>query len=455
MNRSFIFKVVGIFLLTVLMSWAVSYVNGIILERKQRQVDVKSDIARSSAGEQTIVGPVLVVPYMEDFLETTTENNVKKVVAKSEQNFAFVLPENLEASGGFTNEYKQLGIYKALMYQLSGSVKGTFKIPANFNIHSTHNNGSIRLSPAYISLGISDPRGITTKPVFNWGNQTLPFAQGSRVKSLGNGIHVALGNLNTTSEQTIPFEFKLNLRGMDNFNIVPIAENNTIALNSNWQSPHFSGSFLPDAATQKIDANGFSAKWAVSSLSSSNQATMLANLSTGASQALETLSVGFVEPINVYSQSDRATKYGLLFIGLTFAGFFIFEILKRLRIHPAQYTFVGLAMALFYLLLVSLAERIGFAYAYLSASAACVGLLGYYLSFVLKSKANGMLFESLLTALYSALYGILASEDNALLMGSLLVFGLLALVMIITRKVDWYQISSKDVPQQHSAYDVV
>jgi inner membrane protein len=190
MNRSFIFKVVGIFLLTVLMSWAVSYVNGIILERQQRQVEVKSDIARSSAGEQTIVGPVLVVPYIEDFLETTTENNVKKVEAKSEQYFAFILPENLEASGGFTNEYKQLGIYKALMYQLSGSVKGTFKIPANFNIHSTHNNGSVRLSPAYISLGISDPRGITTKPVFNWGNQTLPFAQGSRVKSLGNGIHV-------------------------------------------------------------------------------------------------------------------------------------------------------------------------------------------------------------------------------------------------------------------------
>ena len=177
--------------------------------------------------------------------------------------------------------------------------------------------------------------------------------------------------------------------------------------------------------------------------------------SGGKADNLESLSVGFVEPINAYSQSDRATKYGLLFIGLTFAGFFLFEILKSLRIHPAQYTFVGLAMTLFYLLLISLAERIGFAYAYLSASAACIGLLGYYLSYVLKSKANGFIFASMLTALYGALYGILASEDNALLMGSLLVFGLLALVMIITRKVDWYQISGKDVPQNHSAYDVV
>ena len=156
---------------------------------------------------------------------------------------------------------------------------------------------------------------------------------------------------------------------------------------------------------------------------------------------LETLSIGFVEPINVYSQSDRATKYGLLFIGLTFAGFFIFEVLKNLRIHPAQYTLVGLSMAMFYLLLVSLAEHIGFAYAYLSASAACVLLLGYYLSFALQSTFNGFLFASLLTALYSALYGILKSEDNALLMGSLLVFTLLALVMVVTRKVDWYALT--------------
>ena len=451
MNRTFIFKVIGVFLLTTLMSCAVSYVNSLVLERQYRQTDVKHTIAESSAGEQTIVGPVLVVPYIEDYLETITENNFKKTEAKSEQRYAFILPETMDVNGGFTNEYKQLGIYKALMYQLSGSVKGAFKIPTNFNIHAVHSNGSIRVASAFISLGISDPRGITTKPAFSWNNVQLPFSQGSRVKALGNGIHVVLGNINAITEQTIPFEFKLNLRGMDNFSLAPIAENNTIALNSNWQSPHFSGSFLPEAASQSISASGFLGKWAVSSLSSKNQAALTNNLLGAERQELELLSVGFVEPINVYSQSDRATKYGLLFIGLTFAGFFIFEILKCLRIHPAQYTLVGLAMTLFYLLLISLAERIGFAYAYLSASVACVSLLSYYLSYVLKSKAIGLIFASMLTALYGALYGILASEDNALLMGSLLVFGLLALVMFVTRKVDWYQISNKDVPPASSA----
>jgi inner membrane protein len=132
----------------------------------------------------------------------------------------------------------------------------------------------------------------------------------------------------------------------------------------------------------------------------------------------------------------------LLFIGLTFAGFFVFEILKQLRIHPAQYTLVGLAMALFYLLLVSLSEHISFVRSYIAASTACVSLLGYYLSHVLRSKAHGLVFGIMLTALYGALYGILASEDNAMLMGSLLVFGLLALTMIVTRKIDWYQIGN-------------
>ena len=456
MNRVFAFKVIGIFILTLLMSWAVSYVNSLILERQSRQYQVKEDIAKSSARAQTLLGPVLVVPYIESYTETTTEDSVKKTEAKSVQKAEFIFPENVIISGGFSNEYKKLGIYKALMYQLGGSVKGNFKLPDHLNIRPSHAGGSITMLPSYISLGVSDPRGITTKPVFSWGNTQLPFSQGSRVNAIGNGIHVAIGNIEDSLARTIAFEFKLNLRGTDDFNLIPIAENNTIALHSSWQSPHFYGSFLPDSASQKIDATGFSANWAVSSLSSNNQAALMTNLKNGNfAEPIETLSVGFVEPINVYSQSDRATKYGLLFVGLTFAGFFIFEILKSLRIHPAQYTLVGLAMALFYLLLVSLAERIGFAYAYLSASAACVGLLGYYLSHVLKSKANGIAFAGLFTALYSALYGILASEDNALLMGSLLVFGLLALVMVITRKVDWYALSQKDTPQTHSAYDVV
>ena len=473
MNKAFILKVLGIFLLTTLMSWAVMYINSLISERQFRQSDVKQQIAASSAGAQTIVGPVLAIPYIEEYEETITENKVKKVEKRKAEYVVYVLPEDLELSGGFTNEYKSLGIYKALMYQLGGNITGSFKLGADYKLMPQHEGGKITLKPAYISLGISDTRGINGKPALTLNGQTYEFEQGTQLSALGNGIHADLGKLDVTSANQLSFEFKLNLRGMENFNFTPIADDNKIALHSSWQHPHFNGSFLPDATTQKITTTGFDAQWAVSSLSSSNQTVLMNMLQQGLnsqtatsvststvdsargeyqpaaapaaySGTLESLSIGFVEPINVYSQSDRATKYGLLFIGLTFAGFFIFEILKRLRIHPAQYTLVGLAMALFYLLLISLSEHISFALAYLSASFACVGLLGYYLSFVVKSKGHGFMFAGLLTALYGALYGILASEDNALLMGSLLVFGLLAVTMIITRKVDWYQIGSKE-----------
>jgi inner membrane protein len=456
MNRAFIFKIIGMLLLIALMSIAVSYVNGIILERQQRQHQVKADIARGSAGEQTIVGPVLVVPYIEEFSETTSENGVKKTEVKREQRKAVILPDQLNFDGGFTNEFKKLGIYKALIYQLNGNIKGSFVLPADIKLTAYHNNSVITMQPAYLSMGITDPRGIGSSPAISWGNQTLNFKQGSQLSSLGNGIHAPVGLLQHAAETRIAFDINLNLRGTEQFNFAPVAGNNKVALHSSWQHPHFDGSFLPEASTQKINASGFIANWAVSSLSSNNQAIFFNQLAGEQNQNLELLNVGFVEPINVYSQSDRATKYGLLFIGLTFAGFFIFEILKNLRIHPAQYTLVGLSMAMFYLLLVSLAEQIGFASAYFSASAACIVLLGYYLSYVLKSKANGIMFATLLTALYGALYGILQSEDNALLMGSLMVFGLLALVMVITRKVDWYKISSKpEVPTVHSSYDVV
>ena len=475
MNRAFIFKVLGILLLTMLMSWAVMYINSLISERQARQNEVKQQIASSSAGAQTIIGPVLAVPYSEEYFVKVTDNKIEKIEKRKDDYVSYMLPDDLELTGGFNNEYKKLGIYKALMYQLGGNIKGSFKYPANYEIKPQHEGGKITFSPAYISLGISDTRGINGKPELTLNGETYQFTQGTNIATLGNGIHAELGNLNVIATKHLTFEFKLNLRGMENFNFTPIADSNKIALQSSWQHPHFNGSFLPDAATQSITPAGFKANWAVSSLSSSNQTTLLnmldqhwsekstssavassaidstraaypAAAQAASNQSLESLSIGFVEPINVYSQSDRATKYGLLFIGLTFAGFFIFEILKRLRIHPAQYTLVGLAMALFYLLLISLSEHISFGLSYLIASLSCVSLLGYYLTYVLQSKGHGFMFAGLLTALYGALYGILASEDNALLMGSLLVFGLLALTMVITRKVDWYQISAKETP---------
>ncbi|MGV3580917.1 MAG: cell envelope integrity protein CreD [Methylophilus sp.] len=444
MNKSFLFKILGIFSLILVMTIALNYINSIILERQHYNDQTKFEIAKSSAGQQTLVGPILVVPYIEEYTTTTTENNIKKTETKRDNHLAYYMPKDLKISGGFSNEFKKLDIYKAMMYVLGGQINGSFEIPEDLGVKPSHPNGVLSFQNAYISVGISDPRGITETPSLMWNNQKLSFEQGSEIKALGNGIHASVGNIEGNAGHSIPFELTLNLRGMETFNFTPMAENNVITLQSSWQHPHFNGSFLPEPNSQVVNAQGFKAKWSISSLANNNQATFFNQLeNNNQTQNLESLSIGFVEPINVYSQADRATKYGLLFIGLTFIGFYLFEILKQLRIHPAQYTLVGLAMAMFYLLLISFAEIIGFSYAYLIASAACISLLAYYLSFVLKSKTNGVIFASLLTTLYGALYGILASEDNAMLMGSLLVFGLLAITMVITRKIDWYALSTQ------------
>jgi inner membrane protein len=155
------------------------------------------------------------------------------------------------------------------------------------------------------------------------------------------------------------------------------------------------------------------------------------------------VSVSLVDPVNPYLQADRATKYGLLFVLLTFVGFFMFELLKRLPIHPIQYGLVGLAIAMFFLLLVSLSEHVAFGLAYLCATIACIGLIGFYLAAVLRSTARGLGFATMLAALYAALYGLLVSEDNALVLGAGLLFLILAAIMVATRKVDWYQLSAR------------
>jgi inner membrane protein len=197
-----------------------------------------------------------------------------------------------------------------------------------------------------------------------------------------------------------------------------------------------------------VGDDGFSAQWDVPALAANTQALYLRGMERdgkgvsghGALAGIDSIGLALIDPVDVYTKADRATKYGLLFVALTFVGFFMFELIKQLRIHPVQYGLVGLALAIFFLLLVSLSEHIEFGWAYLAASVACIGLLGFYLSAVLHSVLRGLGFTTMLATLYAALYGLLVSEDNALVLGAGLLFVILAAIMVLTRKVDWYRI---------------
>jgi inner membrane protein involved in colicin E2 resistance len=214
---------------------------------------------------------------------------------------------------------------------------------------------------------------------------------------------------------------------------------------STWPHPSFGGDFLP--RTRTVSAQGFEAAWSVPSMSTQAQQQFVQQQGEQR-RAPESFSVSLDDPVDVYRMTERATKYAMMFIVLTFAAFFVLEMVRRWRIHPMQYLMIGAALVLFFLLLLSISEHLDFVWAYLVASVACIGLLAHYLRHVLGGWTPGLLMSGLLVALYGVLYGILVSEDNALMMGSLLLFGVLAAIMVATRKVDWYSVMGAPAAQQ-------
>jgi len=234
-------------------------------------------------------------------------------------------------------------------------------------------------------------------------------------------------------------QLSFTLAGTQGLEVVPVADDTRVQIASAWPHPSFTGDFLP--VQRSVRADGFDAQWAVSSLASQAQ-TQLQQLKT-ADTRLDALRVELIDPVDVYTLADRASKYGILFVVLTFVGFGLFELIRRLPIHPLQYLLVGLALAMFFLLLLSLSEHVAFWIAYVVSALACIGVQLVYLSGVLRSWARAAGFAAGLSALYGALYGLLVSEDNALLMGALLLFGVLALIMWVTRRVDWYALSAE------------
>jgi inner membrane protein len=311
----------------------------------------------------------------------------------------------------------------------------------------------------YVVVGMADVRGLVGTPSLKVDGVPRTLAAGTgAMSSRMEGIHALLevqGGALPASE----VHLDMALAGTQTLGIAPIADSNDIAMSSPWRQPLFGGRFLPNSKT--LGDAGFTARWQVSSLASAAQSqlesasgklTQPPSLSATPSgyaaddssdTAIDSAVVSLADTVDVYTQVDRASKYGILFVVLTFVGFALFELIKRLPIHPLQYLLVGLALAIFFLLLLSLSEHIAFWQAYLVSAAACIGLQFFYLSGVLQSWLRAAGFATMLTALYGVLYILLKSENNALLMGSLLLFGILAVIMWVTRKVDWYALGTE------------
>jgi inner membrane protein len=443
MQKALLLKAVLIGMLFLILLIPLKMIDGLVSERAARQRAVVQEIATSNYGRQIFAGLILSIPYVEEYDDTVTEAKTEKVQTRRIKRVARFFPANSDVAGEASVGTKYRGLFKARVFNWQATARGEFNFDGKLAVERARENSRISWGKPTVSLGLSDPRGLIGSPILQWAGRQIAFERGSGLPNMASGLHAEVPGFDPAKPQRLEYSLTVGLLGTESLAIVPVADNNQVRLNSDWPHPSFGGQFLPRPESQRRARDGFEAQWTVTALATNAQQQLLAAFD-GKKECREDffcadrLDVRFIEPIDIYSLSDRALKYGFLFVAFTFGAFFMFEAIKTWPIHPAQYFLVGLALATFFLLLIGLSEHIAFWTAYLAAAVACIALLGFYLSAALRGIGRGLSFSVMLTALYGALYGLLVSEDNALLLGALLVFGLVAAAMLMTRKVDWY-----------------
>jgi inner membrane protein len=438
MRRSLLVKaiVTGILAMTVIVP--LSAIVGMVHDRQALSAGVLQDVQRAGVGTQTLIGPILVVPYRRTVKTEVTDpqKGTKSTVTNEDEGRQYFLPDALTADVRVTTEMRYRGIYSALLYNAHHTIRGSFAVPDRFGVAESPNT-AYAFSDSYLIFGICDTRGIRGTPAVTWNGTALEWKGGTEGSAIENGVHAVIGSL--APGKTATFAIDLALQGTQALEYVPVGKDTAIKMHSDWPHPSFDGQFLPE--TRAVTPQGFDAMWRTTHLASNVESAVRSRLAGNGGGQPNTFGVQFIEPVNVYLQTERAAKYGFLFVVLTFLVFQLFELLKGLAIHPVQYGLVGMGLALFFLLLLALTEHVPFALAYLIASAACIVLLGFYVSTVLRSVKRATGFTGLLTTLYAALYVLLRSEDMALLLGAALLFGILAAIMVVTRRVDWYRVA--------------
>jgi inner membrane protein len=428
-------KLIFTSLLVLVLMIPLVMVSGLIKERENRRAEAIQEVSSRWGAEQKIAGPVLVVPYWYSFIEKTENKSIVRTVVEN----AYFLPDSSNIAGKLVAEKRSRGLYEVVLYSLKGlKVSGAFSRPVFKKLNITKEQ--VLWEQAYVAVGIPDTRGIQEGIKMKWDGREISFVPG--VKNMGlysTGIHAPVGDLNSAGTEKHVYSFTVELRGSSSLNFFPLGKETFAELDSNWPHPSFSGAYLP--LHRQIGSDGFKASWRISHFGRNFPQEFIQKQMPAPDQ-FEKASFGvrLYVPVDFYQKCERAVKYGFLFISLTFLAFFLFELFNRLAIHPLQYLMVGFAMCLFYLLFLALSEHIGFIPSY-GVSGLCVTSLitGYSIKVLKTRKRAGVMF-GLLFGLYSVLYVLLENEDYALILGSVILFLILAAVMYFTRNVNWYKI---------------
>ena len=410
----------------VLLSLPLMMVRELINERADYRSEVVDAIEQSTSGSQKLAGPLIAIPITE----TLTRMENQKEVNYQRSWVYYWLPESLAVTGKQTVESRRVGIYSGQVWHNALQIKASFDPLRLAALRKTN----IVLGQPRLVVSVGDARGIGAIHAPEVNGNVLSVEPGLGISGDGAGIHMPMPAL---AEDNKPLEiaFSLDLNGTGEFSLVPLGRNSELQLTSNWPHPGFLGSFLP--TQREVSAAGYRAHWQSSWFANDMGSYFKDDMEIPWSR-LPAFSADVMSLADQYQLTDRATKYAILLIGLTFMAFFVFESLTRRPLHPMQYLLVGLSLVLFYLVLLALSEHIGFTAAWLAASLSGAGI---YLQAVLRGWRNSLLFVAALLLLDGVIWFLLHSEDSALLLGTGVLALALSVLMFLTRRVDWYALS--------------
>ncbi len=427
-----------IVLTTGFLLWiALAMVQDKVYERQQFRQQAEQSVANSWTNSQTLIGPVIIVPYTRTYekkfwnKELNQYENVTRIQSKN----LYILPQDSSFKVSLKSETRLRGIYPVPVYHAKVNIVGQFdtsKFSKLMKDPKVRQKGS-----AFLSLSVSDSRGIVTLPLITINKSEQKPLSGSQLPFATEGFSTALSKV-LMQQKSFNYETNFDLNGMTSIDFLAVAKSQQITLTSDWPHPMFEGSFLPVSKT--ITSEGYQAEWKTSQYSVDFE-NLIDNCSTDSCSDIFSKYFGVkqINPVDVYRQSQRAVTYGILFILVTFIAFALVEILKGIRLHPVQYGLAGANLAMFFLLLLAFSEHLGFSLAYLFASIAVISLLYYYLIHSFKQKEIARFVAAGIAILYGILYLIIQSEDHALLAGSLLLFSLLSAVIVSTRNINWHR----------------
>lgn len=427
------FKMFMILILIIILAIPAVMVQNLIQERMLRQEEAVKEVSSKHANEQTVTGPILSIPFKRTIVTTNKSNG--KTETTSERALFHVLPDDLNIDGSVSPEKRKRGLFEVIVYKSQLSINARFD-----NLHLDKLKVPLEqldLNNAFISIGISDLKGLSEQvkiKVNDSAHFCNPGVPSNDVLDRGLHVNVPLKNIN----EKLMVSCHLDLKGSQQLMFVPIGKSTNVYLSSNWKDPSFGGEFLPH--TRTVTKDGFNANWKVLNLNRNfpqewvGQSSLIEDSAFGVDMKL---------PVDVYQKSMRVAKYAMLFIVLTFLVFFFVEILNKVLIHPIQYILVGIALVLFYVLMLAFSEQIYFDWAYFLAAVMTIGLIYFYAKAILHSWQLGAMTAAILTILYSFIFVIIQMQDYALIFGSIGIFIILGVTMHFSRKIDWFDLKKE------------